>query len=154
MRNPSGPAWVRFDEVSLRDTAQVGHHLSGAPDTTPRGMGKASSSTLPIARTTAAAPFFGGWYTWSEAMPGQRNGWTIQSALDANAVVFSAFKTRDGRYLDRAPVNHATIGQGEIFFSSCTQASLFAFVNGRSVEFLLQRLTAEPNSSECASDFP
>ncbi|GIX33030.1 MAG: hypothetical protein KatS3mg125_0986 [Lysobacterales bacterium] len=29
MRNPSAPASVRFDEVSLRDTAQVGHHLWG-----------------------------------------------------------------------------------------------------------------------------
>lgn len=154
MRNPSGPASVRFDEVSLRDTAQVGHHLSG---TWYNAAWNGQGFVLDLANpqdSTAAAPFFGGWYTWSEAMPGQRNWWTIQGALDANAVVFSVYETRDGRYLDPAPVNHATIGQGEIFFSSCTQASLFAFVNGRSVEFPLERLTPVPNPSECASYFP
>lgn len=94
-------------------------------------------------------PLLRGRYTWSEATPGQRNWWTIQGALDAKAVVFSVFETRDGRNLDPAPVNHATIGQGEIFFSSCTQASLIASANGRSVEFPL----LVPNRSECASDF-
>lgn len=74
MRNPSGPASVRFDEVSLRDTAQVGHHLSG---TWYNAAWNGQGFVLDLANpqdSTAAAPFFGGWYTWSEAMPVSATG--------------------------------------------------------------------------------
>ncbi|MDW8479066.1 MAG: hypothetical protein RML12_03485 [Xanthomonadales bacterium] len=148
----SGAVSVFLDELSLLETAQAGHHLSGSwynPAWNGQGF------FLDLANTTRAFDlpvFFGGWFTWTTT-PGQRNWWTVQGQVRADRVSFSVFETRDGLFLDPRPVTNHAIGSGSIRFLSCTQAEVQIQLDGQPAQsFPLARLTPVP--AGCANFFP
>lgn len=135
------------DELASPPQFAINEGLSGAwfnPATPGQGLSVDVIAQLSV--------IFLGWFSYGAGGPTGRpqdeHAWiTAQGSFEpgAGAATLDAYLTTGGRFDDPAPATTRRIGQVDVTFSDCDHGSLrYAFDDGRSGEFPLQRIASRP----------